>query len=552
MDRRYLYAKNLQFKIYQIPLLWLPTYKTDLNAIYDSPVRFFFKWGGRQGVRGSMIYEVFALDRFKTFLRLDYRIKRGLGGGIETYYRSEDRKEIFNTINYIAHDNSLSNPHEKIRYRFQGLYQNALFNDRASIDLTWDKVSDQDMATDYKDRGLELDIAGRTELLIRQQSVNRIDRFISQVKVNPFQTVKQELPTLELSYRPKSLGNSGIISTSLMRASYLDFSYAHKMIDEKNYRSSRLEFKQEYFRPFNLNPAILTPSIEFLGIYYSQSPQHKERFLSLAHFSCDLKTSLSKSFGSLRHVIEPYVRSDYYTSPTVSPNHHYIFDIEDGWYHANMHRLGLLNEVYLKKDSGCLSRPLLIDLYTYAFFDTPTIGKTFPKGYITFTTLSYETLRHTIDTAWDFQHGMLDHLNIRTEWTVAKNLAISAEYRHRSPIAWRKADMYNFILESFRSEKELSHSILSDRRDTLLTNLYYQFDPNWALFFEMRHGWNRKHEPSYTEFETDLIGTLPSAWNVKLSYQHRQDDDRVAIYFTIGLHKPNEKRCSSYLPCLEL
>jgi hypothetical protein len=292
--------------------------------------------------------------------------------------------------------------------------------------------------------------------------------------------------------------------------------------------------------------------MEFLGIYYNNSPQDQHRLLGLAHFSSDLKTSFSKRLGCCKHVIEPYIRSDYYTSPTVSPSRHYIFDVDDGWFQANMHRIGVRNEFYVPHASGCMTRPLAIDLYTYGFFDTPTIGRAFPKAYLTLSALSYQTIRHTLDTAWDFQHGQLDHFNIRTDWTVANNLAIRAEYRHRSPMAWRKADAYNFILDAYRSQRQLEHSILSDRRDTLLTNLYFQFDPNWALLFEMRHGWNRKHEPSYTEFETDLIGTLPSAWNVKLSYQHRQDDDRVAVYFTIGLHKPNQKRYTSYLPCLEL
>lgn len=551
-EKRYLSAHNIKFRIYQVPLLWLPTYKTDLETIFDSPVRYFFKWGGHQGVRASMLYEVFAWNHFKTLLRVDYRIKRGIGGGIETYYTSEDGKEVFNTINYAAHDNSLSNPGEKIRYRFQGQYTNLVWDDSVSIDLTWDKVSDKDMATDYTDNGLELDIAGRTELLIRRQEINHIDRLISLVKVNPFQSVNQELPTFEVSYRPQSVGETGIIATSLVRASYLDFSYSHKVIDEHSYHSSRVELKQEYYRPFPMDYAVLTPGLEFLGIYYGNSPQHRQRLLGLAHFSAELKTSLTKTFGPCRHVIEPYIKSNYYTAPTVSPKHHYIFGIDDGWFQSNTNRIGILNEFYVKYGSGCLTRPLVVDLFTYGFFDTPTIGQAFPKAYLTVSTLSTPTLRHTIDTAWDFQHGELDHINFRVEWTVAQNLSIRAEYRHRSAWVWRKADIYNFILDAYHSEERLLHSILSDRRDTLLTNLYYQFDPNWALLFEYRHGWNRRHERSYTEFETDLIGRLPSAWNIKLSYQHRQDDDRVAVYFTIGLHKPNQKRCAAYLPCLEL
>jgi hypothetical protein len=266
----------------------------------------------------------------------------------------------------------------------------------------------------------------------------------------------------------------------------------------------------------------------------------------------EAKTSLSRWYLPMKHVIEPYMRFEYITAPTVSPNHHFIFDIDDGWYQSNTLRLGVLNEWYLKTPSGCFTRPFSVDLYTYGFFDTPAIGNTFPKVYLTATTLSSPTLRHTLETAWDFQHGRVDHFNIRAEWTAAHNLAIRGELRHRSRFAWRKADYTNFILDAFRSEKELLRSSLSDRRTTLLASLFYQFDPNWGFLFEMRHGWDRKNEPSYTEFETDLIGTLPSAMNIKLSYQHREGDNRIAFYFSIGLHKPNLRRCQSLLPCLEL
>lgn len=550
-DQQYLSAKDITFRIRRFSVLWLPSLHTNLDTIFDAPIRYSFKWGGRQGVRGTMVYELFSWNRFKTFFRLDYRVKRGFGGGFETYYRSEDRKQIFNTINYFANDNSLSNPHEKYRYRFQGIYHNLVYDDRVSVDLTWDKLSDRDMATDYNDRGLELDTAGRTLFLIRKQEKNRIEFFLSEVKVNPFQSVKQQLPTMEVSFRPQTISDTGIISTSLVKASYLDFSYSNNIWHRRNYSSTRVEYTQGFFRPIPLKTFTLTPRVGFLGIHYGNSPEHKQRFLGL--FSCGLdgKTSFSRTFEPCKHVIEPYFKLEYLTSPTVNPDHHYIFDIDDGWYQSKNIRMGLLNQIFFKSSSGCVIRPLYIDLYTYAFIDTPTIGSTFPKGYLTVSTLSTPTVRHTLETAWDFQHGMLDHFNFQTAWTVAENLAIQGEYRHRSPFCWRKADPTNFILDAFRSQKELLHSPLSDRRDTLLVNLFYQYNPNWALFFEARHGWNRKHESSYNEFEADLIGRLPSAWNIKLSYQHREDDDRIAVYFTIGLHRPNRARCETIVPCLE-
>lgn len=551
-DRRFLSMRDVSFKIQSFSVLWLPSLKTDLDVIFDSPIRYSFKWGSHQGARASMVYEVFSWDRFKVFARLDYRVKRGFGGGLETYYRSEDGKEIFNTINYVANDNSLSNPHEKVRFRFQGLYHNLVWNDRVTVDLTWDKLSDIDMATDYNDRGLELDTAGRTQLVVRKQEDNRIERLITYVRVNPFQSVEQELPTVEVAFRPQTIGDTGIISTTLARTSFLDFAYANDVRHVRDYSSSRLEYAQGFYRPLPFRYFTLTPQTDLFGIYYGNSPQNKARFLGVARAGLDGKMGFSRNFDSCRHVIEPYFRFEYFTSPTVSPSQHYIFDIEDGFFQANQLRLGVTNQIFSKNDFDYLSRPLFVDLYTYGFFDIPTIGSTFPKGYLTLSTLATPTVRLTLQSAWDFQHDQLDFFNFRTEWTVAENLAIRGEYRHRSAYYWRKADPTNFILDAYRSQRELLHSSVSDRRDTILTSLFYQFNPNWALLFELRHGWNRKHEPSYTEFQTDFLLRLPSAWNFKISYQHKEDDDRIAVYFNIGLHKPNLAKCSSLLPCLEL
>ena len=564
-DKQFLNARDVRFKIFSTTLLWLPGLKTNLDTIFDAPIRYYFKWGGRKGTRCSMIYEIFAWNRFKLFARLDLRLKRGLGGGFETYYGSEDCREIFNTINYVAHDNSLSNPHEKLRYRFQGLYHNQVWDDRITVDLSWDKLSDKDMATDYNDRGLELDIAQRTELLVRRQEENHIAQLVTSVRINSFQSLMQELPTIKVSWRPQNLGDTGIISSSLFKASYLDFSYANNIIDANDYHSSRIEFRQLFYRPIPLHTFTLTPDCGFLGIYYSNSPEHSGRFLALAQVSADMRTSFSRTYGDWKHVIEPYSRFLYLTAPTVSPNEHYIFDIEDGWHQSNTLRLGVQNHLFFRHSSGCLTRPLYIDLFAYGFFDTPTIGTFLPKSYLELTWLATPTVRHTLETAWDFQHGTLDHFNFRTDWTATSQLAIGAEYRHRSRWAWRKSDYTNFILDAFRSEKELLHSSLSDPRDTLLTRLFYQFNPNWAFLFEMRTGWNhrheskkeeerkhKKHEPAYLEFETDLLVTLPSAWNMKISYQHRENDDRVALYFSLGLSRPNQSKCAAFLPCLEL
>jgi hypothetical protein len=476
---------------------------------------------------------------------MDYRLKRGLGGGIETKYRSEDRKTSFDTINYAARDSSIIHPGQRLRYRFQGIGDSLLMNDTISAHLSYDKLSDIDMPTDYNDRGLELDTAGRTELLLRRQECSFINNFITRVRINAFQTIKQELPTFETTFRPFELGRTGIIADAGLKASYLYFAYGNNMIHVHDYTAPRLEANPLLYRHFQLGHFNFTPNLGGVFIAYGNSPQHCARWLALGKCGFSLDTSLAKHFGNRTHVVTPYVNYDYYTMPTVSPTDHYIFDIEDGWFRLNMLRFGVSQNLYRKNDDGTFNRTLFADLYANAFFDTPTIPKTIPKVYAKVALYTFPTLKHVLDAGWDFDKNLLDHYNVRTEWTVNENIAVSAEFRHRSPFDWRKADHTNFIIDSYRTIHQLEHSQLSDRRDTLLLHLFYRFHPNWAFEIESRSGWNRRFEPNYNEFEIDLLGTLRSAWNLKISYQHREDDDRLSFYMTIGLKRPNfEQECN--------
>ncbi|MFN4174056.1 MAG: hypothetical protein ACK4HV_03000, partial [Parachlamydiaceae bacterium] len=130
-------------------------------------------------------------------------------------------------------------------------------------------------------------------------------------------------------------------------------------------------------------------------------------------------------------------------------------------------------------------------------------------------------------------------------WSVSRDLALMFEYRHRSPYAYRKAVRDNYMLEAFRSTTQLLHSSVSDRRDTLLFHAYWKFHPLYAIEFTSRTGWHRRKEPDYSEYEIDLYTQLKSHWLIKYSYQHTEEDDRVAIYVTLLSSEPGrkEKNC---------
>jgi len=548
---RFVTANNVKFKILNVPLFWLPSFKSDLKNIFDSPLTYGVRFGGKQGPRLRMIYELFSWYNFKTFFRFEYRFNRGPGGGITTEYHSPDHNHYLETINYVARDSSINDPDERFRYRFQGVYHNFINGEKTRLRACWDKLSDKDMPEDYHDDTLKIDEAGRTELHVRHQENAWIANLMTRVQLNSFQTVKQELPNLEWRFHPYSISHTGIVSETLVRAGYLDYDYASSLKNVHDYCSTRFEFRQNFYRPFTAGPIRITPDAGVLAMYYGNSPQKSSKDLLAGLFSVSANAHMYKFYSDKKHVLEPYLLYRYYTSPTVNPDDHFIFDIDDGWFRLNTLRLGINNNIYSKSCvSNCVHRYMQLDLYTNAFINTETVPEVFQKVCCDLTYNSYRDLKHTLTTAWNFQNNQLDHVNYRIEWTVSANLAISTELRHRGSYDWRKVDYNNFILDSFRTNSELYQSALSDRRDTLLLHTFYRFHPYWALELEMRKGWNRRFEPNYLEYQADLTTNLGSAWNLRLSYQHKENDQRVALYFALGAQRPNSTACSPP-PCVE-
>ncbi len=405
------------------------------------------------------------------------------------------------------------------------------------------------MATDYRDSGLDLEYVGATALKIRKQENRWIANFITTMRLNSFQTLKQELPTLALSLKPFNLGSTNIISNQLFKASYLDYKYSDQIHHTKDYNSTRFQYTHQLYRSFHLSPLIITPQCGGTLIYYSNVPRKNDHCLGMGILKLEVKAPMYKNYSFYTHSIIPYANYEYYSMPTSTPKKHYIFDIEDGLYQVKLVHFGLQQSFIFKTEKEFLSRPIMMDLYANAFIDSKTFTQVIPKAYCDLTFYVTPKWKHTISTAWDLEHHLLDHFNLQTGLTLSENTAIAAEYRHRSPFCFRKADPTNFMLESYRSQNRLKRSALSDRRDTFLINLFHRFHPLWALDFQMRHGWNRKHQPNYTEFGIDLLGKPQAAWQVKFSYTHCENDrHRFTVYFNMDGVQPDGWKYDNLIP----
>lgn len=534
-------AKNVNFRLFHLSLFWVPRFKINLDAIFNSPIRYTVRFGGYERTRLGISYDAFIWGNWKTRLNLDYRFARGPGFGIDFDYKSATGQAVFHATNYAARDVTLYNGKKRTRYRYSGDYENYMESSKVTILGSYDVLSDKEVATDYSDQGLALFSGERTQFEIHKESKNWLLHLLTRVRVNDFQTVKEELPTFSGSLRPFEIGRTGVISQNECSFSYLRLQVSEDRKDAEDFHTPRCELSHNFYRPFCWRPLTVTPEAGFLAVYYGNNAEKFDRWLTMGLFQLSAQMDWYKDYRSTKHVLTPYAQYRYYTYPETPPRQHFIFDLEDGWYKVDHLRMGIRNTLFEKQCDVVIEERFFSDIYVYSFFNTHTLRYEIPKAYAHFEFQPTPFMSHSLSSAWDLQRGMLDHWNSAVAWTISEKTAFRAEYRHRSPFCWRKVDADNFVLDSFREADFLRHTEVSDRRDTLLLNLYHRFHPNWAIQLESRHGWKRESQPDYNEFQIDLLGTFRSSLHLKISYRHKEEEkDRITFNISIGLQKPKD------------
>lgn len=540
---RVIIAKNVTLRVNQIPVFWLPVLQFDLNNTVRSPFGARFGWGGFLGSYVSLLYQFLSWNDFEATARLDAFIPKGLGFGIETAYDPSCRPTQFYTRNYYAWDIRLDSRKRKDRYRLEGTYYDRIYD--ITIDGIYDFVSDAQMAADYNTRDFDLKTAGRTQLELRKQTDSWIANLFTRVRVNHFQSVNQELPSFRMHLHPFEIPSTGVIVQNTLKVGYLDYVFSDDVVDSAGTRphdfsAGRFSVHPFLYRPFFLGPVTITPEAGLIGIAYSNSPSDHSVGQALGEFGVKVESALTKCAANWKHVIEPYTHYTVLTAPRVNTDNHFIFTIDDGWDRLNLFRFGVRNSVFWKVPCG-VSRGFWIDLWANAFINTETIPSTIPRGYLDLEWMPTPRLFIGMDSAWHFQERELDFINGRIDWTISETLAIGFEGRYRSKFDWRKADFYNFILESVRSQEALLESPLSDQRYTFLFRTFYRLNTEWTIKFDLRTGRHLrfknmvadtdvdKKQPPYFESSFEISRLIFKHWRMTFIYEKREAGPRYSF-----------------------
>lgn len=531
-------ARDIRVFLQKLPVFWFPYFRANIDSLMESPIRYRFAIGGHRRLMVGMRYQLLSWECLKTYLILDYRIKPGPGAGLETEFTSPNGQTSFRTRNYLAYDRSDFNTRQDGRYRIQGLLQTHSASGCTTMQVGWDRLSDKDVATDYQEDSFYLKTSERTEVHLRHETCDFVSNLYTRLRLNKWETVLQEIPHFQIRMRPQNIANTGIYADLFARAAYLDYSFSNDFSNGADFNSTRVEMHPRVWSPFHFANLHVTPEAGFVSIYYGKSPDAKDQWQAIGHFGANANADFYKCYGDCKHLLRPYIDYAHSSMPTVHHRDHHVFGLMDGWYRMNRLTFGVEQRL-LQHDCCGIHRRWALDLWAHSFLHTDKIARSIPRYYGTFTMNPTTQFSGKVETAWDVERKEMAFLNIRGELTVSSDVAIAGEWRHREGYDWRKAHRNHFMLDLARSETELVNSVLSDPRDTLLLHIFYRINPVWATEWVCRYGWNRPTEKDYIFYEASAYTRLHCGWYLRMSYQHREHDDRFTIALQLKPKPPD-------------
>jgi len=528
--KRTLSAANLSLRFFKIPIFWMPAFKASFRHLKDPLVKYKLTWDKGLGPRATVRYQFVSSEHLDLFLRADYRLKYGLGGAVESIYKDPKEKTQFLTRSYYAYDKTVDIEKSPHRYRFQGLFKKVDEDERSIFYLSYDKLSDQDMISDFKSDDFVINTEKRSYLFIGRQESDALFRFSLQPRLNTFQSLNEELPKVLLNLRSQDLGHSGLIANSDSAVAYLHYKYANGLHPYfLPYHAYRMQTLNQLYRPFSLKGFTVTPKVGVLGIFYNNGPFHHDVSQLSYNYGLSTQLRIAAYSPSFSHVLEPYLDYEGFSKPWVNNDSHYYFYLDDGVSKLNVIRSGLRQNI---QTSGYLSS-VTADLYVLSFCK----GMNYPQAIAKYGAnleLFFRSFYLKGYVLYNVGAQHLDYVNIATAITFTEEFALGLEYRNRGRFAWRKSDYDNYFLDVARPDSELVQSPISDKRQTVLGKLKLRLSPRVATEIGGHYGFGRSTEPSYKGTNVDLIFNIGGSWNLKLGYQHSPDTDRFTTNFYIS------------------
>lgn len=543
---KYIEARGATVYLGAVPVFYWPYYKRHLdrhpNNIVLTP--------GYRSLDGPYLlttYNWYASTNLDGSVHIDYRQKRGVGGGPDfkynlgkfgvgefKYYATRDDDPRLDAVRQ-----PLSDFRDRISFNHQVNIRSNFF---AQASVRWQ--SDEYMIRDFFETEYEQNIQPITFLESAYFWRNFSLSAYAQPQVNDFFDTVERLPEIKLTGLRQQLGVSPIYYETESSAGYYRRQFGHNLLPE--FAASRadtyhqLTLPQTYMGWLNFTPRVggrFTHYSETEGLGTTLVDENRAVFNTGAEVSFKVsklwKDAESKFFeiDGLRHILEPSVNYVYVPTPNVEPRQLPQFDylspsfelvpIEypdfnsiDAIDAQNVFRFGMRNKLQTKRD-GQLDNILNWEVFTDWRLNPRRAQGTFadlfsdldlkPKRWLVLNS----QLRYSLDNGWFRQAYHTATFKPNNRWS----LSLGHRYLRDDPALLGPNSGHNLLSSVF----------------------YYRLNENWAArvshHFEARDG--VLEEQYYTLYRDMRSWTSALTFRVRHGRLGQQDDYTIAVTFSL-------------------
>jgi hypothetical protein len=334
-------------------------------------------------------------------------------------------------------------------------------------------------------------------------------------RYNHFFTELEKLPELRLTFNKKQLGIGNAYYYGETDAVNFNQKVAYSNITAHAFRFDTFH---EISNPFKIGSVVFNPAVNFRDTEYSRE-RTEDRDVSRQSlgFTTDISTRFYKLYDvetnfmgfdihKIRHIIEPYFRSDINHLTTVAPEELYPFDqIDTIRKHKDGFRFGLENRLQTKRfDHGKWHRVDVVSVNTYLNYDLnedAPDASVFTSAGVRTQFRPYEWLTFENQTNYDMATGV-----ITDSFT-------DAEIQYK--------DKLNVVLAfEYVKDKDINGISGPESLELITTDVTYKINPRWAIGGYIRYD---IHENLVKEYEARLSRNL-HCWLLDFGWNSRRSD----------------------------
>lgn len=353
-------ARQVYLYLHNTPVFYIPYYIMPLNEP-KTKITIMPGYRDEWGYYALGSYRYYLNEQMKGYLRLDYRHKRGLAGGVDNNYKIKGLGEGLVRYYYTQENNELAlSPSGPVDDRYRIQYKHKVdFNESTSLNAELNKTSDVDMVKDYFYQELDDGWTPENYISIMNSQNNYSMAINTRMQLDDFVTVTQELPSIQLDVYNQRLWDTRFYYTSDMEFTnfYKKYAISENMPNEDAIRFDtyhRLSYATKIFKFLNTTPYIATRQT-----YYSENRwRTKNQIREIYEYGIDFSTKFYKIFDTeseffdihqMRHIITPTVGFHHRHQPTIASTNLFQFDEIDSIGYENLIALSLENKLQTKR-----------------------------------------------------------------------------------------------------------------------------------------------------------------------------------------------------------